>query len=99
MSAKEAKLSKLSSNWSDVFQKDLSMFPDILEKKSLDTHNSKCGACNLEKATTAIQLSGQPYSPTTLKSVPYTESLSRVRTDSHGRPNQWHFPTLGIRHL
>ena len=79
MKTKEEKLSNLSSIWSDELTKDLSTFPEILEKKSFDTQDSKCGACNVEKATTTIQLFGQPYSPTTLKTVPYTESLSKVR--------------------
>jgi len=82
MRTKEDKLSNLSSIWSAELKKDLSTFPEIVEKKTFDTHNLKCGACNVEKATTAIQLSGQPYSPTTLKSVPYTESLSKVRSET-----------------
>jgi hypothetical protein len=77
--AKEEKLSNLSSNWSGDLKKDLSTFPEILEKPIFDTQSSKCGACNLEKSTTSIQLFGQPYSPTTLKTVPFTESLSKVR--------------------
>ena len=42
-----------------------------------------CGACEREKASTMVQMYGQPYNQNTLKPVPpgETASLHRVRID------------------
>jgi hypothetical protein len=43
--------------------------------------DTKCGACERDRAGTMVQMYGQPYHPNTLKTVPPDDqaSLNRVR--------------------
>ena len=52
-----------------------------------------CGACEREKASTMVQMYGQPYNQNTLKPVPpgETASLHRVRIDGIPLKLFYHF--------
>ena len=53
---------------------------------SLFQDGVRCGACDRDRAGTMISLYGQPYDPTTLKTVPPSEEavMNRVRMHMQG---------------
>ena len=57
------------------------------------SQETMCGACEREKASTMVQMYGQPYNQNTLKPVPpgETASLHRVRIDGIPLKLFYHF--------
>ena len=53
----------------------------VIKIKMCFFQDTKCGACERDRAGTMVQMYGQPYHPNTLKTVPPDDqaSLNRVR--------------------
>merc|ERR1711935_1034385 len=69
-------------SWSMRFQQALSTWPCLNDLGASAVQDAKCGVCDHEKATTMVQMFGQPYHQNTLKPVPPSEQASMNRNFS-----------------
>jgi len=69
-------------SWSMRFQQALSTWPCLNDLGASAVQDAKCGVCDHEKATTMMQMFGQPYHQNTLKPVPPSEQASMNRNFS-----------------
>jgi len=69
-------------SWSMRFQQALSTWPCLNDLGASAVRGAKCGVCDHEKATTMVQMFGQPYHQNTLKPVPPSEQASMNRNFS-----------------
>jgi len=69
-------------SWSMRFQQALSTWPCLNDLGASAVQDSQCGVCDHEKATTMVQMFGQPYHQNTLKPVAPSEQASMNRNFS-----------------
>jgi len=70
-------------SWSVKFQRSLDTWPCLNDLGATAAQDGvRCGACDRDRAGTMISLYGQPYDPTTLKTVPPSEEAVMNRNFS-----------------
>merc|ERR1719412_2158584 len=68
--------------WTLRFQQALNTWPCLSDLGSAAVTDAKCGGCDQEKATSMVQMFGQPYNQNTLKSVQPDDQASMNRNFS-----------------
>lgn len=69
-------------SWSMRFQQAISTWPCLNDLGASAAQDTKCGACDKERAITMVQMFGQPYNQNTLKPVPPSEQACMNRNFS-----------------